>query len=86
MRLIDADKLKQHYAWLNNKEKELFDEIVDAQPTVSKMEIVEQRLIELFDSKYCPQKDDYYRYEDYLDALVEYLVCHGVRVETENDK
>ena len=34
MRLIDADKLKQHYAWWNNEEKELFDEIVDAQPIV----------------------------------------------------
>lgn len=34
MRLIDADKLKQHYAWLGNEEKELFDQIVDAQPTI----------------------------------------------------
>lgn len=34
MRLIDADKLKQHYAWWNDESKELFDTIVDAQPTV----------------------------------------------------
>ena len=34
MRLIDADKLKQHYAWWNDENKELFDTIVDAQPTV----------------------------------------------------
>ena len=43
MRLIDADKLKAHYArWGANPEscpeaaerKELFDSIVDAQPTV----------------------------------------------------
>ena len=34
MRLIDADKLKQHYAWWNNESKELFDAIVDIQPTV----------------------------------------------------
>lgn len=34
MRLIDADKLKQHYAWWNDEYKELFDTIVDAQPTV----------------------------------------------------
>ena len=34
MRLIDADKLKQHYAWWNDENKELFDIIVDAQPTV----------------------------------------------------
>ena len=34
MRLIDADKLKQHYAWWNDEIKELFDTIVDLQPTV----------------------------------------------------
>lgn len=34
MRLIDADKLKQHYAWRNDENKELFDTIVDIQPTV----------------------------------------------------
>ena len=34
MRLIDADKLKQHYAWWNDENKELFDTIVDLQPTV----------------------------------------------------
>ena len=33
MRLIDADKLRQHYAWWNDEYKELFDTIVDAQPT-----------------------------------------------------
>lgn len=34
MRLIDADRLKQHYAWWNNEEQRTFDQIVDAQPTV----------------------------------------------------
>lgn len=34
MRQIDADRLKAHYAWWNNEEKELFDAIVDQQPTV----------------------------------------------------
>lgn len=34
MRLIDADKLKQHYSWWNNEEQRTFDQIVDAQPTV----------------------------------------------------
>ena len=34
MRLIDADKLKQHYAWWNNEEQRTFDQIVDSQPTV----------------------------------------------------
>ena len=39
MRLIDADALKLHYAWWGDTEsgrerKELFDEIVDQQPTI----------------------------------------------------
>lgn len=36
MRLIDADKLKAHYAWLgdDDEQKALFDSIVDQQPTV----------------------------------------------------
>lgn len=33
MRLIDADKLKRHYAWWNNEQQRDFDAIVDAQPT-----------------------------------------------------
>ena len=40
-RLIDADKLKQHYAWWGSQDinaelkeyKEMFDQIIDAQPT-----------------------------------------------------
>jgi len=34
MRLIDADKLKQHYAWWPENERTVLDQIVDAQPTV----------------------------------------------------
>ncbi len=33
-RIIDADRLKRHYAWWNNDEQRTFDSIVDAQPTV----------------------------------------------------
>lgn len=46
-RYIDADKLKQHYAyWESSKydymqeEKKLFDDIVDQQPTVDAVEVV----------------------------------------------
>lgn len=39
MRLIDADKLKKHYSWWETSDKELFDEIVDAQPTVDAIPI-----------------------------------------------
>ena len=37
-RLIDADKLKAHYAWwadLDGETKKLFDTIIDIQPTVA---------------------------------------------------
>lgn len=34
-RLIDAEKLKKHYAWWEDDERRhLFDQIVDAQPTI----------------------------------------------------
>ena len=31
-KLIDADKLKAHYAWWDNEDKKIFDTIVDLQP------------------------------------------------------
>lgn len=34
MRLIDADKLKTHYSWWTDETKELFDTIINLQPTV----------------------------------------------------
>lgn len=45
-RLIDADKLKSHYAWWNNEEKELFDSIVDSQPTAYDVHNVIVEIIE----------------------------------------
>lgn len=47
MRPIDADKLKQHYAWLDNEEKELFDQIVNAQPTIYIDQLVYENAAEL---------------------------------------
>lgn len=32
-RLIDADKLKAHFAWWNDENKEIFNSIIDQQPT-----------------------------------------------------
>lgn len=34
MRLIDADKLKTHYSWWTDETKELFDTIINLQPTI----------------------------------------------------
>ena len=35
-RIIDADKLKAHYAWWDNEDKKIFDAIVDLQPDAEK--------------------------------------------------
>lgn len=43
MRLIDADKLKQHYKWWNNEEQRTFDQIVDAQPAIDAVPVVRCR-------------------------------------------
>lgn len=48
MRLIDADKLKKHYAWwesteLGRQNKKLFDDIVDAQPTVDIDKLIKEK-------------------------------------------
>ena len=34
MKLIDADKLKTHYSWWTDETKELFDTIINLQPTI----------------------------------------------------
>lgn len=40
-RLIDAEKLKKHYAWWDDDERRtLFDQIVDAQPTVGAVPVI----------------------------------------------
>lgn len=49
MTLIDADKLKQHYAWLDREEKELFDQIVNGQPTIHIDQLVYEKAAELVD-------------------------------------
>ena len=50
-RLIDADKLKQHYSWWGGligddyvselvEQKKVFDTIIDVQPTVDAVEVI----------------------------------------------
>lgn len=40
-KLIDAEKLKKHYAWWDDDERRtLFDQIVDAQPTVDAVPVI----------------------------------------------
>lgn len=57
MRLIDAEKLKYHYSWWGqiNPIKELFDAIIDQQPTVD-AEIVKHGYIIVHNGF----EDDYY--------------------------
>ena len=49
MRPIDADKLKIHYAWWGdeNEEKQIFDTIVDLQPTLDSNVVVDFLLDEI---------------------------------------
>ena len=37
-RYIDAEKLKKHYAWWDDENKETFDAIIDQQPTADVQE------------------------------------------------
>ena len=37
---IDAEKLKKHYSWWNNEQKDIFDTIIDNQPPVDVVEVV----------------------------------------------
>lgn len=37
---IDAEKLKKHYSWWNNEQKDIFDTIIDNQPSVDVVEVV----------------------------------------------
>ena len=38
-RYIDAEKLKKHYAWWGDENKETFDAIIDQQPTADVQEL-----------------------------------------------
>ena len=46
LKLIDADKLKKHYAWWDNEDKKIFDTIVDLQPTVDAVPLEDYKSME----------------------------------------
>lgn len=53
-RLIDAEKLKKHYAWWEDDERRtLFDQIVDAQPTVDAVPVIRCKDCRFHRGKYC---------------------------------
>lgn len=56
---INADKLKEHYAWWgeDSEEKRIIDEIVDVQPSADVVEVV--RCKDCKHSKYREDYDDY---------------------------
>ena len=62
-RLIDADKLKQHYSWWGGligddyvselvEQKKVFDTIIDVQPTVDAVEVVRCKDCKWWKTKY----------------------------------
>ena len=62
-RYIDAGKLKAHYAWWDiseegKKQKEIFDTIIDLQPTADVVEVV--RCKDCRKWCICHHSDDYY--------------------------
>ena len=70
MRLIDADKLKKHFAWWHeggedaDRQAEIFEQIIDAQPTIMPEEPGEWIDLELDDPWFymcslCKKKADH---------------------------
>lgn len=45
-KLIDADKLKAHYAWWDNEDKKIFDTIVDLQSIVDAVPLEDYKSME----------------------------------------
>lgn len=87
MRLIDAEKLKHHYAWWGQDDpnKEIFDEIIHRQPTVDAEIIRHGRWIKL----YVPNADAHERIkykcslcERYEDEEEPYCNC-GAKMDLE---
>lgn len=48
---IDAEKLKKHYSWWNNEQKDIFDTIIDNQPSVDVVEVVRCKNCKHYDTK-----------------------------------
>lgn len=71
-RPIDADRLKMHYAWWKDENKEIFDSIIDQQPTLDTPEIsfYEKRLpkkpLHTHKNYYCPvcKEDGWIMWDD----------------------
>ena len=76
-RLIDADELKNHYSWWNNEEKELFDSIVDAQPTAYDVNRVCAEIIEEANNTIVDFAKDKYVYTNKAINIVRKCGVHG---------
>lgn len=62
-RLISANKLKNHYAWWDDEKKEIFDTIVDLQPTAYDIDKVVEQLEENWEivrGNYAIERNGYY--------------------------
>jgi len=56
MKLINAEKLKQHYAWWDDDRQKLFDEIVDQQKAVEAVPVIRCKDCKHYDGYYCHEK------------------------------
>ena len=81
MRLIDADKLKQHYAWWGDggekykERKEIFDTIIDLQPTIESCDDVTCKTCVYNTAN---MERDPLDIEDYTDIVCSYWMSDGL--------
>ncbi len=86
MRLIDADKLKQHYSWWDDDERRtLFDQIVDAQPTVDAVKVVRCKDCDLGVFETYGEYGHYCCHDQFIETGEEYCAW-AERKETDNDQ
>ena len=73
IKYIDADKLKRHYAWWDDEEKKIFDEIIDLQPAADVVPVVRCKDCIYYDPPHVKNNGVRYEYDempaDAFDAL-----------------
>lgn len=65
MRPIDAEKLKAHYSWWNEERREVFDAIVDMQPTIDAAPVRHGKWIEEDGYQICSNCGEEHAWDEY---------------------
>lgn len=94
MRLIDADALKHHYSWWGTEvgdgtskyEREVFDSIVDAQPTIEAVPVIRCKdckhcdITEVFDAKTAKSRQELFCMRYGMDIPGDWYCADGEKV------